>query len=383
MRLVCSIFAHVGNLESHRIGQRIAEARGRARLTQAELATTVSIDRSSLAKIEKGARRVTALELARIADAVNARIEWFVQEAPPSIVSRRNLQDPGAPSPAMDDFIERVARNVEFATAQDSPFVLDSPAPLDHPGSADEAENAASRARELLGFEPSAPALELAECASRVGLLIFAFDLGADSADGACMLLQHGGIALVNGTLHVGRRRLTAAHELGHYLFADEFTVDWQVAEDAGSDQREARLDRFARAVLLPATGITREWMSLQESGDDLRVAAVKIASRFRVDMSTLARRLLELNMIDAAAADQVRSVRTRKADIVEFNLVNSDELATPCLPRAYIESVLRLYRAETVSAARATDLLLDTWDEDDLPPLPNLPHEAIWQFVS
>ncbi|MBY8847456.1 hypothetical protein K7G98_01335 [Saccharothrix sp. MB29] len=64
------------------------------------------------------------------------------------------------------------------------------------------------------------------------------------------------------------------------------------------------------------------------------------------------------------------------------MNLVVSDELVPPFLPREYEQAVLRLYRAETVSAARAVALLLDTWDESSLPQLPELPEDAIWKFV-
>jgi hypothetical protein len=66
----------------------------------------------------------------------------------------------------------------------------------------------------------------------------------------------------------------------------------------------------------------------------------------------------------------------------VELDLLICDELAAPSLPRKYEESVLRLYRTETVSAARATDLLFDTWAEEELPS-PPLPESAIWKFVS
>ncbi|MEV6981638.1 helix-turn-helix transcriptional regulator [Sphaerisporangium sp. NPDC051017] len=59
--------------EGDRIGQRITEARHRKGLTQAQLAVAISIDRSALAKIENGSRRVTALELSRIADTLGER----------------------------------------------------------------------------------------------------------------------------------------------------------------------------------------------------------------------------------------------------------------------------------------------------------------------
>jgi transcriptional regulator with XRE-family HTH domain len=97
-------------IDARMMGQRIAEARGRAGLTQAQLASAVSLDRSALAKIETGSRRVSALELASLAESLGVRIEWFVQDAPEAIISRRNTQEPGTPSPRIDATVERVAR---------------------------------------------------------------------------------------------------------------------------------------------------------------------------------------------------------------------------------------------------------------------------------
>ena len=54
---------------------------------------------------------------------------------------------------------------------------------------------------------------------------------GPEAADAASILLVRGGVAVVNGQRQVGRRRLAAAHELGHYLFADDYTVDWRIGE--------------------------------------------------------------------------------------------------------------------------------------------------------
>ncbi len=176
---------------------------------------------------------------------------------------------------------------------------------------------------------------------------------------------------------------MAAAHELGHHLFADEYTVDWRVAEQSESDHWESLLDRFARAVLLPEAGLEDMWRTLRAAGGDLRTSAVRVASAFRVDMSTLARRLLELRLVDGGEADHVRLARTTKADIVEFGLVVHDELASPELARPYVQAVLRLYRSGSVSAARAIDMLLDTWEEADLPQVPLLPENSIWKFVS
>lgn len=344
------------------MGARIAEARGRAALTQSQLASDVSLDRSALAKIEGGTRRVSALELSRIAEAVGERIEWFVLEAPQSIVSHRNLREPGAPSPDIDRLIERATRNVEFLIQHDSNLSLPSITQLARPKNLEEAEESARQARQILGVGSTEPLTSAAIAGSNIGILAFAFDLGQDGADAASILLENGAVVLVNGQPHVGRRRLALAHEWGHCLFADEYTVDWRVAENQGDEAWESRLDRFARAVLLPSEGVLRSWRRSVEHNEILRTTAVRLASEYRVDMSTLARRLLELGYIDNSQGAQVRAVRTTKADIVELNLVTHDELRAPELPLVYEESVVRLYRQEFISSARATDLLFDTW---------------------
>ena len=191
-------------------------------------------------------------------------------------------------------------------------------------------------------------------------------------------------MAVVNGTRRFARRRLTLAHDIGHYLFADEYSVDWQVA-DGQADGREARIDRFARALLLPVKPLQASWAEFPE-GKDLRKAAVATASQFQVGMTTLAQRLQETGMATTQQAAQVRDIRTTRADIVDFNLVvppNPQELTSPELPRIYEQAVLNAYRKDIISAARATEFLLDTWDEADLPDLPPLPEDAIWSFVS
>lgn len=370
-------------VDSETLGRRIAEARGRAGLTQADLAAAVSVDRSALTKIELGSRRVSALELAQIADALHTRLEWFVQEAPEALISHRNVQEPGAPSPAIDTWIERIARDVEFVVANDDRLRLAHPSEHAAPTTTEDAESLAADARGLLGMNNSGPCRHLADKLAELGLLVFSLDLGTESADAATILLASGGVSIVNGTMRVGRRRLALAHEFGHFLVADEYTVDWRVAEQTNQERRETLLDRFARALLLPAQAIRQEWQSYRaEDNQDLRSVAIRLASTYQVDMSTLARRLTELGLIASDEANRVRSTRTTRADIVEMDLLVGDELHPPALPRGYERSVLRLYRAETISTVRALDLLLDTWDEDGLPPLVQRSADEIWQYL-
>ncbi|QYC38072.1 hypothetical protein Nocox_02195 [Nonomuraea coxensis DSM 45129] len=285
-------------------------------------------------------------------------------------------------SPAIDRLIELAARNVEFVTSRTVKAWPKSRV-LDRPSSASDAEDAAAEARKLIGLAPAKPALSLSTEVAKLGLFTFSFDMGADAADAASILLEEGGVAIVNGSLRVGRRRLALAHELGHYLFADEYNIDWRISEHQNDDVWEARLDRFGRALLLPQHGLKADLSCLKAEGSDLRTTAIKLASGYQVDMSTLARRLVELELIDQKDAGFIRSVRTTKADIIEHNLVVPQELEAPHLPDPYVKGILTLYRNAVVSAARATDLLFDTWSEDDLPEVPQLPESSIWKFVS
>lgn len=113
-----------------------------------------------------------------------------------------------------------------------------------------------------------------------------------------------------------------------------------------------------------------------------MRQAAIRIASRYRVDMTTLARRLVDIDAISRSEAKTVRTFRTKQSDIVEMDLVVGEELDPPTLPVDFERAVMQLYRSETVSSARALDLLLDTWSEEDLPELPSRCENEIWQFI-
>jgi Zn-dependent peptidase ImmA (M78 family)/DNA-binding XRE family transcriptional regulator len=365
-------------LDAAELGQRIAAARRDAGLTQAECAARAGLHRSALAKIETGGRGVGAMELANIAEAVGARIEWLFNEAPAAVISRRRGRGSDAPSPSVDRMVERAARETEFLQSLGVGLEMPPSPAFDFPASDEEAEAAAATARRLLGYGDDEPADNLARAAEGMGLLTFSLALGDEGADGASMLLTDGGVAVINGARAVGRRRLTLAHEIGHYVFADEYSTDWIVAHSP-AEGLEARIDRFARALLLPRAALRERW----RGGDDTRTDAVLIASEYRVDMSTLAQRLAELDVAPAAEVRRVRQTRTRQADIVDHGLIVPVELEPPTMPEAYSKAVLRAYRGEEISAARALGLLFDTWDEEELPELPKLPHDAIWSFVS
>src|SRR4051794_25117307 len=106
-------------MDGRSLGRRIVEARGRAGLTQAELAVVSGVDRSVLAEIETGQRLASTVELSKLAIAMDSHVSWLMEDPPPAIVSYRNAQEPGTPSPLIDKVIERIARSVELVAELD------------------------------------------------------------------------------------------------------------------------------------------------------------------------------------------------------------------------------------------------------------------------
>lgn len=380
----------MGNLDARTLGERIRDARKRAGVSQDDLGRAVGLDRTAVNKVEGGIRKVTALELSDIAAAIGVRMSTFLEEPVPALVSHRSSQGLDTTDSQIDALLAKFAAEVEFLVSLGVDVLGPDAAPalqqlpVASPSTNADAEALAGRARTLMGLDAVEPVPELAERVAAVGLLAFSRDIGNDTADAGTILLPHGGVTLVNSHMRVGRRRLALAHELGHYLLADDYTVDWRVADYSGHTvPMESRIDRFARALLLPEAALRRRWPDAVE-GSGERSAAVALASEFRVDMATLATRLNDLGLADSESISLVRRYRTNKADIVELNLyVPSEELEGTTVPRLFSLAVLRLVRDERISRERALDLLQGTFEEADLPKIRQRRADEIWHFVS
>ena len=377
----------MGEVDARELGARIRAARERAGLKQGELGQVVDLDRTAVNKIEGGLRKVTALELSEIAIALGVRMSSFFADPVPAIVSHRAAAGVQVADSNVDRHLSRLADDVEFLASLcpeelglNNSEELRRTLPQTRLASTTDAEQLASNVRGLVGLDPDQPVLDIVDRAASIGLLVFSADMGPDTPDAGTILLRQGGVGLVNSHSKLGRRRLAAAHELGHYLAQDDYTVDWRIAGQSGTT--EARLDRFARAFLLPSAAIAATWASYAKA-HELREAAVLAGSEFRVDMATLARRLLELSAVSEVEADAIRNVTTTQTDIVEFGLVVPLDLSGTSLPRPFQKAVLRAFRDERISRERALELLQDTFRDDDLPSLRPRRDDEIWKFVS
>ncbi|MEU7749068.1 helix-turn-helix transcriptional regulator [Nonomuraea sp. NPDC049158] len=70
------------------MGDRVRECRLAAEMSQEQLASAMNLDRTMIAKIETGVRRIDALELAKLSAILKVPLSYFLSP-PPVVVSRR------------------------------------------------------------------------------------------------------------------------------------------------------------------------------------------------------------------------------------------------------------------------------------------------------
>lgn len=365
----------MGGVESGTVpglGRRISQARTEAGLTQAQLGHAVGLDRTAIAKLEAGTRKVSASELVAIATALDRPIDWFVVESPPAVVSRRSDTAVGGRSRVLDIKIDRLARDITFLIEQGVLADAQERPALDLPTGAAEAEALAAHARRLMDASDG-PLCDLQRACERVGLLAFSLDVGDAGGDAAYVEVGNMGVALVNGCIDPGRRRFNLAHELGHHLFGDAYAPEISVG---GSDDVERLINAFAVHLLLPREPVTELWNAIAQQ--DRRLAAVAVSVRFRASWSATCSQLRNLDLIEPSVRERLIESPPTGADFIALGERWEAELQAPAVPPEYGKRVLGAYWAGKLSASRTVDLLWGTVTIEDLPEQRVMPLESL-----
>nr|WP_237529702.1 ImmA/IrrE family metallo-endopeptidase [Streptomyces sp. SID3915] len=143
----------------------------------------------------------------------------------------------------------------------------------------------AAAARQVAGC-PSGPLGAPADVLERFGLYPTAVD---EAAEGASLLLKGYGVAVISGQVAPGRRRWTAAHELGHHLMQDEYHSDAGVV--AGRDEGERLIGRFVEEFLLPEADVRRVWSDGERDGQAPRTTMIALSASYRMSWSAVVNR--------------------------------------------------------------------------------------------
>lgn len=344
------------------IGQRVREARLAAKLSQDELGRRLGLDRTMVAKIEAGTRRIDAVELVRLGDCLDLALDYFLSE-PPAVLSRRagliedEATDAGRGSFRLEAALVKWLRDVR---QMHSLGVLGSRPILSYPERVDSetaARAAAGWLRGRLGND-SEPIESMVKAGQDAGLLVAVADL---SGDGASIRDDDIAVAVVSRLGDPGRRRATAAHELGHLVLGDEYSSDLGVHTSRAG--REAVIDAFAAEFLLPTAVIATAGFS--------RDTLVRLASTYRTSWSLAVRQAVRAGAMERSRAPSWLSRTPTRSELLDATgWTPQPDLEWIRVPPAFAHAVLEARRRSLITTARAVELMRGQIGEEDLPLL-------------
>ncbi|MEU5907761.1 helix-turn-helix domain-containing protein [Micromonospora sp. NPDC047467] len=353
------------------VGEQVRQARLGAGLSQAELGAQLGLDRTMIAKIESGVRRVDALELIRLAAALDVPIDHLL-EPRPTVISRRSelLAE-------NDTDVARRSQRLEIALAswlRDVRQLLDAGAltlvnPVRYDGNLASEDDARAAARWLrsihgVGTEPIATLMDFCE---RSGQYVLVSDV---PGEGASMVDGDVAVSVVSIEGDPGRRRATAAHELGHLVLGDEYSGD--LAVHLSRSGRESLINAFAAELLLPVAAfgdVSRSTASRDEM--------IRLTAHYRTSWSLALRQAEQAGWLDASSTRWSRTTPTRAEIMDAVGWAPQPDLDAIRVPPGYSHAVMEAWRRDFITDARAVELLhgqislgdLPARDETDLAP--------------
>jgi transcriptional regulator with XRE-family HTH domain len=351
------------------VGSRVREARVAAGLSQGQLADRMGLERTMLAKVESGDRRLDALELYRLSDVLALPIAHFVVEMSPSVVARRtSLAEDTATGAGRDAYLLD-ARLLEWQRDVEQLRELGTLVPrkpaLLSGRDADEARRAAVLVRGRLRNQKD-PLGPMADVCEALGVYLLSADI---RGDGASASAGDFAVALVSSGGDPGRRRASAAHELGHQVLGDDYSAD--VGLHVSRDAREAVIDAFAAELLVPTTVVESEFQSVVEGGDSRRTAAVRLAAAYRVSWSLVLRQLSHTGKIDHPTMLRWEARPPTKVELLaSAGYEPVPDLEAGTVAPSFARAVAVAYERRLITAARALELLRGRYTEEDLPTL-------------
>lgn len=319
------------SLDPKELGRRLQEARKARNLNQQAVADHLGVARTTLVAIEKGERAVRPKELVQLASLYGRNVSDFTRQPPSdeafpvqlrAVLARSDMgiEDVGESFEQFKHLSEDYYRLEQVLgaalTRHDPPlyFVRRATPEL-------AAEDIATTERNRLGLGDG-PILNLREMLEGdVGLRIFYMDLTSRVAAMFAYTEALGGCIAVNCNHPPERRRMSLAHEYAHFLttrFKPEITLLGGYVRRPG---HERFAEAFARAFLMPETGLRRRFIELDQSrGGRLTPADLLVlADFFYVSAEALTRRLEELRLLPSGVWDQLqqRGFRVREAQAI------------------------------------------------------------------
>jgi len=360
-------------LSSQQLGERIADARKRLRLTQAQLADRLALARTTIVAVEKGERRLTNVELVAFASAMGVAVHDLVRESSvrAEVSPRFRMGAGDRAAPAVGRAVERLSllgsRYVELERLHDlnrtvapletlQTYRLD-PSVANRGDARLDGEDAARAVRAMLGLGDE-PVTELDErLEAEAGLRIFYLDHLPQKLS-AFFIWTHeiGGCVAINRAHPTERQRWSLAHEVGHFL-RDREAGDVLQDDDSLRQPGEVFPESFAKEMLLPTTGVQRRFAERCRAGKFTPTDLHGLAKTFGVSFQAMALRLEELRLLPLGTYEKIVQSRLRPHDLGAGESAASGR-ATRHLPDRYVALAVSAYDQDLLSEGEFAEIL-------------------------
>ena len=241
------------------IGRRIASARKKQQITQAELSQALGLkDRQILSNIEKGSRKITPKELAVAMKRLDETLEYFtdpyqLDETQPFSWRTSDQQVATQYEPTARNLVATYKRLADL-TRKNRAFIIPQLAVTEKSDYDDISAIADSLATEWWGADDTVPAFALMDKITD-DLRVETFFLNMpDQISGSSIWIGDFCAIFVNRKHSLGRQSFSIAHELFHVLTWNTFhpsrfaSAEWEEV----SARSEKLANRFASSLLLP-----------------------------------------------------------------------------------------------------------------------------------
>lgn len=360
------MYANITHVDLLELGRRVAQARDVADVTQDGLGRAVGLDRTAIKHLEDGERKLNITELTAIAQALDRPLSFFVDPPVPAVVRRRadtGLQH--STSRALDIELDQFASDLRTLLEVD----VITPVARTGGGTPDDeirVEQMAKAIRSSLGMDLGVEyqaVQDLGQACERLGLYPYCASLGEAGPDGACVEVTGEyldvGAAVINGDAHAGQRRMTLAHQLGHWLCEDPYG-------SSASPETENMIEAFAIHFLAPRAGLHMVWSEHDDWSD--RDRALAVGATYRLSWSATLGQLKNVGIIDFDSCQKLGESEPRLGDYLRLGFSWTDELRSPYLSPGFVSACVNGYATQKLTQSRSLELLRGTLTAQDLP---------------
>ncbi|MBU2604079.1 MAG: XRE family transcriptional regulator [Actinobacteria bacterium] len=345
------------------MGSRVRNARESARVSQADLAAAVGINRSAMTRIESGERALGALEISLIARVLGRSLDHFLEAdiASEDVLLRAdaaNDEDRGVLGVFLD-FCRSYAQ-VERLLWGEIHYDIPVHAPLPRLRAIEQGEHLAKEERKRLGIGDD-PVGDMSSLIEEQGVRLFRRRLLDSGIMGAFHYSEElGPCVFINTGVRESRQSFSAAHEYCHFLI-DRRMKGYACPRFGAVGKKphhEIRANSFAAAFLMPEQGIRR---LVAEYGFNGIEGVAYLQHFYGVSKESLLYRLLNLGIINKSEQERFQGMSTEvlKPFFGDDCGDTTQETGEPsAFGKRFVSLVIQAYRLGKISATKLAELL-------------------------